>query len=359
MEKPKSLQSGDRVAIVSLSAGTLGETFCAHNVQIGTQRLREFGLEPVFMPHALKGIDYVKRYPEKRAADLKEVFADPTIKGIICAIGGEDTYRLLPYLLDDPEFLNLVQKHPKIFTGFSDTTHNHLMFYHLGLVTFYGPAFLTDFADIGPMMLPYTKQAFRNFFKGEIMKSITPSPVWYEERTDFSAKAIGTKRIAHKEQQGYIQVQGSSHFSGELLGGCLDSFWEMLTSKRYADQQAICQQYQLFPSISDWKGKLLFLETSERRPTPSLFEQMLLKLKEQGVFSVINGLLFGKPQNEQYAKEYQELLVKVIDNPDLPIVANLNFGHAYPRCALPLGVKATMNVRQQQLTLDEQVFSNQ
>ena len=57
------------------------------------------------------------------------------LKVIICAIGS-DTYRLLPYLLEDEGFIKKVKTNPKIFTGFSDTTNNHLMFYKLGMVSF-------------------------------------------------------------------------------------------------------------------------------------------------------------------------------------------------------------------------------
>ena len=113
----------------------LGEKFCKHDIILGKKRLEEFGLEMVMMPNALKGISYLRDHPEARAADLKAAFLDDTVKGIVCAIG-DDTYRTLPYLLNDKEFLEAVRNHPKIFTGFSDSTVNHLMFYKLGLVSY-------------------------------------------------------------------------------------------------------------------------------------------------------------------------------------------------------------------------------
>lgn len=100
MQQARKLRRGDKVAIVSLSSGMLGEEYCSHNIEIGVRRLREYGLEPVFMPNALKGVEYLKNHPEARAADLKSAFLDDTIAGIICAIGGDDTYRLLPYLME-------------------------------------------------------------------------------------------------------------------------------------------------------------------------------------------------------------------------------------------------------------------
>ena len=62
MQYARKLRKGDKVAIVSLSSGMLGEEFCSHNIEIGVKRLKEYGLEPVFMPNALKGIVVLCQY---------------------------------------------------------------------------------------------------------------------------------------------------------------------------------------------------------------------------------------------------------------------------------------------------------
>ena len=45
MQKCRKLRKGDKVAIVSLSSGMLGEEFCSHNIEIGVKRLKEHGFE--------------------------------------------------------------------------------------------------------------------------------------------------------------------------------------------------------------------------------------------------------------------------------------------------------------------------
>ncbi len=40
---PEPLKKGDRVAIISLSSGMLGESWCAHQIELGIRRLRESG----------------------------------------------------------------------------------------------------------------------------------------------------------------------------------------------------------------------------------------------------------------------------------------------------------------------------
>ena len=320
MQYARKLRKDDKVAIVSLSSGMLGEEFCSHNIEIGVKRLKEYGLEPVFMPNALKGIEYLQTHPQARAKDLKDAFLDNSIAGIICAIGGDDTYRLLPYLMEDEEFIKAVEEHPKLFTGFSDTTINHLMFYKLGLSTYYGPNFICDLGEIADEMLPYTKRAFESYLEGN-----------------------------ESDEIGFELLQGSEIFQGGLLGGCLESLYNVLTNSRYEDEKEVCERYDLFPNKEEWIGKILFIETCEEKPTPELFEREVLLLKEKGVFDVVNGILVGKPQDEAYYQEYKDILIRVIDNEKLPIVYNVNFGHAMPRCALQYGAVAKVDMKQKKI----------
>jgi muramoyltetrapeptide carboxypeptidase LdcA involved in peptidoglycan recycling len=357
MKKPKPLVKGDKVAVVSMSSGMLGEDFAKHQLDLGLKRIKEFGLVPVVMPNALKGIDYLENHPEARAQDLKDAFYDTSIKGIICAIGGDDTYRTLPYLLDDKDFINVVQNNPKLFTGFSDTTINHLMFYKLGMGTFYGPTFVCDLAEMDKEMLPYTRKAFLKYFEHNNEETIESSNVWYEERTDFSKDAVGTSRIEHLEEKGYEVLQGKGKFNGRLLGGCLESFYDILTNTRYDDEQAICEKYGLFPTLNEWKNKILFLETCEEKLEPEEVEKELLALKNTGIFDVISGIIVGKPQDEQYYEEYKEIYYKIIENKDLPIMYNVNFGHAYPRCIIPYGIETEVDLDKKVIRIKESIFA--
>ena len=129
------------IGVVSLSSGMLGEDFAKRQRELGIQRLEAYGIKVKFMTNALKGIAYLNEHPEARAADLIEAFRDPEVDLIMTAIGGDDTYRLLPYLFGHDELKNAITDKP--FLGFSDTTVNHLMLHKLGLPTLYGQAFLT------------------------------------------------------------------------------------------------------------------------------------------------------------------------------------------------------------------------
>ena len=332
------------IEIVSLSSGTIGESFAAHELQIGIERLQALGIQVKCSRHALKGIDYIKNHPEDRALDLLEAYSDPQVDMILCAIGGDDTYRLLPYLFGHEELENVVND--KVFLGFSDTTMNHLMLHKLGVRTFYGQSFLADICELEKNMLPYSRKYFEELVSTGTIREIRPSDVWYEEREAFDESQVGVSRISHKND-GFRLLQGPSVFSGKILGGCIDSIYDIFNNERYKDSVSLCGKYGLFPSLADWQGRILLLETSEEKSTPEKYEKMLRVLKEYGLFEVISGVLVGKPMDETYSDEYQKLLVNVINKPELPILYNINVGHAAPRCIIPFGINAVVDAEKQ------------
>ena len=298
------------------------------------------------MPHALAGIEHIKNHPEDRAADLLAAFRDPEIDMILCAIGGDDTYRLAPYLFENGELRTAVSGTDKIFLGFSDTTVNHMMLHKVGIKTFYGQSFLSDVCELDKEMLPYTRRYFEELIETGTIRAVTPSDTWYEARTDFSPERIGVPLPAHPDT-GFELLQGPAQFEGEILGGCIDSMYEMFSGWRHADMPDVCKTYSLFPDLDDWRGKILLLESCEEYMPPETYKKALETLKDTGVFDVVSGVLVGKPMDEVYAAEYKKLLAGVIANKELPIVCNLNIGHALPRCILPFGVRARVDAGEQ------------
>ena len=343
MKKPKHLSPGDTVAIVSLSSGTLGEPWAIHRFYIAKERLeKDYGLTVKVMPNALKGRDYLYRHPEARAADLMQAFRDTEVKAIFNAIGGDDTIRLLPYIDFD-----VISENPKIFTGFSDTTTNHLMMYKAGLVSYYGAAILTNFSEYVKIN-DYTAAMIQNtLFTPQPTLDIPSAPYWYDDEDEkifWDEKNIHTLKPYHPEEIGYEVIQGSGIVEGELLGGCLDVFIELTGT---------C----LWPDKEQWRGKLLFLETSEEDMSCDMLTWILRNLAAQGIFDVVNGILVGKPARRSKYEPYKQVFRKVVGfeagHPELPILYNVNFGHAEPIGVLPMGVRCRLDADRKTLTLLE------
>ena len=355
MVKPERLKKGDKIAIVSLSRGLLGMPFCKHELDLGIKRLKELGLEPVIMPNALKDMDYLENHPEERAADLKTAFMDDEIKGIITAIGGDDTFKTIPYLMDDPEFVEAVKNHPKVFIGYSDTTGNHLMLNKIGLQTFYGPCLLADIAELDKEMLPYTKEYFEKLFDGSEYE-IKSSDVWYSDRDSFGPEELGKPRESHNEIHGYETLKGSGVVNGKLFGGCIESLYDALTGSRYSEEAEVFKKYDIFPSTDEWKEKILFIETSEEKPTPEKLEEMLNELKSRGILGSVKGIIVGKPIDEVNYEEYKAVYDRVFSDIDIPILYNVNYGHSVPRCIIPYNAMAEVDYDNKKIIIKERVL---
>ncbi len=73
----------------------------------------------------------------------------------------------------------------------------------------------------------------------------------------------------------------------------------------------------------------------------------------------ISAIIVGKPQAEAFYDEYNRMLLAVTKKYNLPILTNVNFGHAYPRTALPYGGKMQIDFDRKSLTLTEPIFAQE
>ena len=341
MIKPKHLEKGDKVAIVSLSSGMLGEENFIHKYHIAKERLeKEYGLEVIAMPSALKGIKYLYEHPEARAEDLMRAFADTSIKAVFNAIGGDDTVRLLPYIDFD-----ILRKNPKIFTGFSDTTTNHFMMHKAGLASYYGLSVMCDIAEYTGMN-EYSKAAMENTLFHPMEQFEIPAADFcsFEENKIWWSEENSNTPIPRFPAAGYEVLQGRGKTTGELLGGCIDVFPEILGTP-------------LWPDKDGWRGKILLIETSESDMSEDMLTWLLRGLCAQGIFDVINGIIVGRPAFRQKLESYKEVYRKVVGfeagHPELPILYNVNVGHAYPIGVFPLGLRYEIDCDNKKLTLLE------
>ena len=217
--------------------------------------------------------------------------------------------------------------------GYSDTTINHFMMFKAGIVSYYGPSIMAEFAE-NVEMHEYTKDAINNvLFNSSRNYKIVPSKQWTSESLSWSDKNnMLKKRKMFNDNKGFEILQGPKIVEGVLIGGCIDTFHMMIGS-------------EIWPE--NWENKILFLESSEDKPTPEFIAQILRHPNMKKALQAINGIIIGKPVDETFYDEYKEIYLKVINDEyqlkDLFIGYNYNFGHTAPMCILPMGIKVKIN----------------
>jgi muramoyltetrapeptide carboxypeptidase LdcA involved in peptidoglycan recycling len=343
MIKPPRLKAGDRVAAATLSWG--GPGAIPQRYQTGkTQFEREFGLQVVETKHALQTPDWIAKNPKARADDLMEAFADPTIKGIISTIGGEDSARILPFI-----DLDVIRRNPKVVMGYSDTTITHMACFNAGLVSFYGPAFMAAFAENGGMFPYMTQSVRRTIFSTDPIGIIAPNTAgWTVEHLDWADPANQQRKRKLVPSTGWRFLQGTGIATGPLIGGCADVL-EFLKGTHW------------WPEPERWNGAILFLETSEEAPSPQLFKYWLRNYAAQGILQRLAGLLVGRPggptQTPADFEEYDKVLLRIVRDElgleSLPIISQMDFGHTDPMFVLPYGIPAKIDCERRTFEITE------
>jgi len=327
--KPNRLKKGDIVAIVSPSWG--GPSCFPHVYDSGIETLKKLGLKIKEFPTARADAKLLDINPKMRAKDINDAFKDKTVKAIITSIGGDDSIRILPYL--NP---SIIKSNPKIILGFSDTTTLTTYCNQLGLVTLNGPSIMAGFSQWNNLPKEFQKHIQTFLFDPKNNTQYFPFKEYSNGYLDWKKIENAKKTKPKLKTEGWKWLQGKKIVKGNLFGGCIEVL-EFMKGTKY------------WPTDSFWTGKILFLEISEESPTPDQVKYMLRNYGMQGIYDKINGLLFGRARDYDSNKNtelYNNILKVVAEEfgkKDLPIIANMDFGHTDPQYIMPLGILAEIN----------------
>lgn len=327
--RPPHLLPGSRVAALSLSSGFVTEVMGRYRAGV-RQVAGTFGWEVVPAPNALRGPEYLDRNPQARADDLHWALGNPEIHGMVSIIGGDDSVRLLPFL--DP---GMIRAHPKVFLGFSDATVTLTQFLRAGVMAYHGPALLTDLAENGGIH-PFVAEGVRRAVVDEPRPfDLRPAPGWTEFRQDWSDESLQEVPRPFQPADGWVWLQGETATEGHLMGGCLEVL-DMLNGTPG------------WPGPDLWHGAVLALETSEDVPPPAQVGYWLRNYAAQGILPRAAGLLLARPRGytPQMVEDLYAWVRRVLaecGRPELPVVANVDFGHTSPQLTLPLGGQARLD----------------
>lgn len=291
---PKKLNKGDAIGIVSPSTPVTQEL--AGQFKKGIKFLESLGFNVVIGEHVHSATWGYAASPQEKAEDINQMFADESIKAIICSQGGATANACLPNL-----DWNSIREHPKIFIGISDITVLLNAIHHkTGLITFHGNDVMWGF---GRKPTRYDKQEFITRLIDGWIGEIPPS----RER----------------------QTIRNGVTEGKLLGGNLNCLLKLAGT----------------PYFPDFTSAILFVEAIGI--TPEGCDYLFQQLKQIGVFDQIRGVIIGYIdglQNDEKALiQMEDVLLHVTAEYDFPILKTDDFGHNCPNTVLPVGGEVRIN----------------
>ncbi|MBT2639111.1 S66 peptidase family protein [Bacillus sp. ISL-39] len=311
MFAPK-LAPGDEIRVIAPATSMI--ILKEAQVDLAVERLTKLGFNVTFGKNADVHDDFFSSSIAERIDDLHDAFANPNVKGILTALGGYNSNQLLKYIDFD-----LIAANPKVFCGYSDITALQLAIYQkTGLVTYSGPLFSSFGVKHG---LEYTMESFLQAVTNDAPYEVVPSETWSDD-----AWYLDQENRTFHEQNGYLILQ-EGEAEGMLIGGNLCTM-------------NLLQGTEFMPSIKD---SILFIEDDEESHSRS-FDRDLQSLLHLPDADSIKALLIGRFQKNSNITE--EALRKIISSKEelrnIPIIANVNFGHVQPLATLPIGAVATI-----------------
>jgi len=321
---PPALPPDGHIAVVSTSWGGIGEL--PARAARARAALEGLGYRVTLTPHATGTADgpraWVAGSAEQRLADLHAAFADPDVDMVLSAIGGNHSAHLLEGL-----DLDLIRANPKPFCGYSDTT-TLLQAIHArtGLVTFYGPAFLPEFGEIGgpdPEVVAHFQRVLGR------AEPAGPLPVesWQAKEDRRVTDPAGRPRERVQGEPRQILREGAGE--GPFLAGCLPCIRNLIGT----------------PWGPDFSGRVLVVETPEEPYDASDADADLAHLRNAGCLDELAALAVGRTEGWSPA-DVEVLHACVLDAVrgfDYPLLAGVEVTHSSPLLTIPLGVRGSVD----------------
>ncbi len=322
---PKKLKAGDEVRVIapSRSMTILGED-CK---KIATERLEALGLKVTFGKYVMEADeDYLIASAQHRAEDLNEAFKDKNVKAILTVIGGFNSNQILD-LID----YEAIKENPKIFCGFSDITAlSNSIYAKTGLVTYSGP----HYSSFGMLKgFEYELEYFKKMFFSDEEFEVVSSKEWSDDLW-----------FIDQENREFIPNDGmfvinEGKAEGEIVGGNLCTL-NLLQGTKYMPN---IENKILFLEDDNMAGKIFLME----------FDRNLQSLIHTPEFKTVKALVLGRAEKDCIMTK--EKWIKMIKNkPELkniPVIAGVDFGHTTPIIAFPIGGKARLEAKDNNIKL--------
>ena len=318
--RPPALKPGDVVAVAALS-GCL-EAGDVEAYEHGVAELESMGFRVRASP--LVDVDkiwwWAAARPAEVARELNDLFRDSEVRAIWALAGGRFT---LSYL--DGLDYEAITANPKPLIGMSDISVLDLAIHsRTGLVTFHADNLLDGLAEWHSLSLTDRSR------QSDVYRRVLTSTG--------SAGSLPAMSTWETWRPGAAQ--------GHLLGGLLPRFLRIQATP-----------WALAPERFD--GAILFIEDLNT-PTINVWNDLHV-LRLNGVLDRIAGLLVGPIETVQILpdapKSLREVVLDVLGDRDIPVLANVNLGHAGPNIPLPLGVRAAIDADARTISLLEGAVS--
>ncbi|GGV28809.1 S66 peptidase family protein [Streptomyces spectabilis] len=317
--RPRALVPGDLVVVAALS-GPLAAGY-APDLERAVAEIERMGFRVRLAPLLEAGRHrwWSAARPDEIAKEFNGLLRDPEVRAIVAHDGGHTVFGYLD-LID----FDAIRADPKPILGYSDISLLHLVLYaRTGLVGFH--------ADLAtPGLGGYWQRA---------------SAAHREElRKLYSTLLTGTEAIGALPTGPSWECWRTGRAEGPLIGGVINRI-------------VLAQATPFALPLERFDGAVLFWE--ELGGHASHVWNYLQILRHSGILDRIAGMVVGVPEaidgldSPDGSPTLAEIVLDVLGDRDIPVLGNVETGHAGPNLPMPVGVRAALDAEERTLSLLE------
>ncbi|KAB1141594.1 LD-carboxypeptidase [Micromonospora sp. AMSO12t] len=317
--RPRALRPGDLVVIASLS-GPLHAAY-EPDLEQAMVVLERMGFRVRRAPLLEAGRHHwwSAATPAEIAREFNALLRDPEVRAIIAHDGGQTALGYLD-LID----VAAIAADPKPILGYSDISLLHLVLYaRTGLVGFH--------ADLATPGLGGAWQ-------------VAPAARRAELERLYSTLLTSTEAIGALPATPSWECWRGGRAEGRLIGGVIN--------------RIVLAQATPYALPLEWfDGAVLFWE--EMGGHASYVWSYLQVLRHCGILDRISGMVVGVPYAidglgaPDASPTLPEIVLDVLGERDIPVLGNVEFGHAGPNLPMPVGIHVGLDAQQRTLSLLE------
>ena len=317
--RPRALRPGDLVVIAALS-GPLPAAY-EPNVERTVAVFERMGFRVRRAPLLRAGRHrwWSAATPAEIAGELNGLLRDPEVRAIIASDGGQTAFGYLD-LID----FEAVRADPKPILGYSDISLLHLVLHaRTGLVGFHADMAVPGFGGHWPAAPPARRAELEELY---------------------ARLLTGTGPIGALPAGPSWECWRAGRAEGRLIGGVINRI-------------VLAQATPYGLPLDRFDGAVLFWE--EAGGLASYVWSYLQIMRHSGILDRIAGMVVGIPHDiaglaaPGASPTLAEMVLDVLGHRDIPVLGNVEVGHAGPNLPMPVGIRAGLDAGRRTLSLLE------
>ncbi len=337
MKFPKFLQEKGTIGFVAPSFGCNIEPYRTA-FDHARETFTQMGHKLVIGPNCYEGRGIgISNTPEACGKELTEAYLSEESDVLISCGGGE----LMCEILDHVDFARIKEAEPKWYMGYSDNTNMTFLLATLcDTAALYGPC--APAFGMEPWH-PAIKDAY-GVLRGEV-STLQGYPMWEKESLKDEEHPLAPINATEPRVIRTFPEQEEVHFSGRLIGGCMDCLVNLLGTG-YDKVPEFAEKYKE-------DGLIWFLEACDLNVMA--IRRAIWQMKHAGWFAHVKGFMIGRPlchgQDLMGLDQYRAV-TDLLEEYHVPILMDLDIGHIPPMMPLICGSYGEVSLKGQDLRVE-------